>query len=213
MTSESRVYFGGSFYPPHKAHDEMLLALLKKSEVKSVHLVPTYQNPLKASSQIRVQGKEVSKNALIYQIMEAWMTSLKTRNIPGVEKIQVEWIEVEQARATYTYDTLSKLSERYPGDPWILCVGDDCLESLTKWKEVNLLLARLKEFWVFPRGRVSSSLMAQIDPSLRALCCWRFMTEEVLDVSSTEIRSLMETADASRELLSKLLPEVASCLQ
>ncbi len=208
-----RVYFGGSFYPPHLGHDEMLLALLAKPEVKAVHLVPTYQNPLKESSQILLRGAPVDKNKFIYQVMEAWMSSLKSRNVQGLEKIQIEWLELEQSKATYTFDTLSKLSEQYPDEPWALCVGDDCLDGLEKWKHIDALLEKIEEFWVFPRGKVEMSLIERVSPGLRSLCVWRVMTEKVMEVSSTEIRDFFEGADASRELLGKMLPEVATCFR
>jgi len=52
-----------------------------------------------------------------------------------------------------------------------------------------------------------------VSPGLRSLCVWRVMTEKVMEVSSTEIRDFFEGADASRELLGKMLPEVATCFR
>lgn len=184
------VYFGGSFAPPHRGHDEMLCHLLALPEVEQVRLVPTFQNPFKA-------GESGLTPALKRQAVELWFESLKVRSISGFQKLKIEWIEFESEQVSYTVETLAKLQsmESSPKN-WVLCTGDDCLPDLHKWKNVQGLLAGLSEFWVFPRvypkgSDLQSHSLNAIAEELRGHCVWRLMAKEVPAVSSTELRELL----------------------
>lgn len=210
------VYFGGSFFPPHRGHDDMLRHLLSLDEVVSLRLVPTFQNPLKQSNSQGIWEKAGMKKKLV----ELWVHELKSQQVKGVEKLTVEWIELEREVPTFTFDTLRVLKEESPapdGSDWVVCVGDDCLPDLHRWKEVEKLLNLVKEFWVFPRGDLSEefkeSLISQIEPSLRGKTTWRMMTGKAQAVSSTEVRQSIESGDATQELLDQvLLPSLGKYL-
>lgn len=201
------VYFGGSFFPPHLGHDQMLRHLLRLPEVQKLFLVPTFQNPLKETPELSLKPTPEVKKKFI----EAWTRSLSSKNPEGLSKLRTEWHELDQATPTYTLDTLSVLREREDDEnSWAVCVGDDCIDGLSRWKNIEELLSILDEFWIFARGaELGSEILARIPKNLRELCVWRIVSASVMDVSSTEIR-----ADASRERLQKLvLPEVAEVLQ
>jgi nicotinate-nucleotide adenylyltransferase len=213
MKPRFQVYFGGSYFPPHVGHDEMLVALLAHPDTVCVHLVPTFQNPLK-----QVAGPLESTASLKRRMIEAWLVSLRSRNVEGLSKLRVEWIEVDSGRPSYTFDTLSELQResRVPREEWVLCLGDDCLPELDKWKHVETLLKNLGEVWVFRRGDSAGRAFLPLVPEkLRGLIRWRLLVPEIRDVSSTEVRSLLEsrTPDAKRELQARcLLPELWTLL-
>ncbi len=213
MKPRYHVYFGGSFFPPHIGHDEMLLALLAHPDTFVVHIVPTFQNPLK-----QIVGPLEATASFKRRMIEAWLDSLRARNVEGLSKLRVEWIEVDAGRASYTFDTLSKLQleTRVPRQRWALCLGDDCLQDLDRWKQVEDLLKNVGEVWVFRRGdSAGSAFLHRIPEILRALTRWRLLIPEIRDVSSTEVRRLLESRmpDAKRELQARyLLPELWTLL-
>ena len=213
MKPRFHVYFGGSYFPPHVGHDEMLVALLKHPDTVAVHLVPTFLNPLKE----RAAHLE-SSVALKRRMIEAWLESLRARAVEGLAKLRVEWLEVESGRTSYTFDTLLELQRlgAAPREDWVLCLGDDCLPDLLKWKKIEELLRNVGEVWVFRRGSsAGSSFLSLIPQDLKNLVCWRLLVPEIRDVSSTEVRRLLEASspDAKRELQTRcLLPELWALL-
>jgi nicotinic acid mononucleotide adenylyltransferase len=189
----------------------MLVALLKNPDVAVVHLVPTFQNPLKKAS-----GGLVPTPALKKRFVEAWIASLKNRGVEGLAKLRVEWLEVESAEPSYTVETLARLQEREGStDAWTLCLGDDCLPDFDRWKEVDRLLKLVKEVWIFRRGAGGGNFLAPLPERLRVSSSWRLMVPEIKDVSSTEIRAVLEIpeADARQDRLKGLvLPELLAVL-
>jgi nicotinate (nicotinamide) nucleotide adenylyltransferase len=213
MKPRYHVYLGGSFFPPHVGHDDMLVALLAHPDTACVHLVPTFQNPLK-----QVSGPLEVSAEFKRRMIEAWTASLRSRAVVGLSKLKVEWIEVESGRTSYTYDTLSELqrSSGLTREDWVLCLGDDCLPDLEKWKQVEALLKSVAEVWVFRRGNSAGAAFLPLIPeNLRSMARWRLLVSEIRDVSSTEVRRLLESSDpdAKRELPARcLLPELWALL-
>jgi nicotinate-nucleotide adenylyltransferase len=137
-----RVYFGGSFDPPHRGHHHILLTLLKDSWCEQVHLVPTSRNPDKEA---RLLTPEVLRECI-----ESWISCPEFQ--PYRAKLQVEWLEWERGEeASYTIDTLTVLQERHPKSPWALALGLDSYANVATWKRSKDLLTRVEELWVFPR--------------------------------------------------------------
>jgi nicotinate (nicotinamide) nucleotide adenylyltransferase len=203
------VYFGGSFFPPHLGHDQMLCHLLCHSDVSKVYLIPTFQNPLKEEDPLWTPSPQRKRS-----LMNAWLESLQKRNVKGLDKLVLDWREVESQSVNYTVDTLALLESENPQSRWALCVGDDCLPDLMKWKNVRALLERLAEVWIFRRDLQSSLYFVdKIPASLRDLCVWRCLVPEILSVSSTQLREEFRRTDARHDVLSSwLLPEVAQLL-
>jgi nicotinate-nucleotide adenylyltransferase len=207
------IYFGGSFLPPHRGHDQMLQHLLKHPDAEKVFLVPTSQNPLKSADTLFESPNTVKK-----KFIEAWLSALQKKNVEGLEKLVVDWRELESGDTAYTINTLSELRSEHPHTHWALCVGDDCLKDLDRWKDIETILMQLEEFWIFVRTDEAAflenqTILSQVPESLRALSTWRVMIPQILAVSSTEIRSLLAQGDAKREALSSLLiPEVLGVL-
>ncbi len=199
-----QAYFGGSFDPPHLAHDGMLRALLADPWVDGVHLVPTGINPLKQAA-----GETPAQRRAW---MEAWMDSLRTRQVPGFAKLNVHFEELESTQPSFTVDTLERLKERHGGD-WILALGSDLLPQLKSWREWARLLAGLHSVWVFRRGPESLIAASLPDEELKAAVEWRFMMVELPNVSSTQIRTALAEPNASRNVSQlPLLPEIARLL-
>jgi len=212
MTSGFCVYFGGSFFPPHVGHDEMLCSLLRHPDVGELRLVPTFQNPLKNTAALADMA------SLKRRFIKAWQDSLIARRVEGYNKLRIDWRELDRGCTSYTVDTLrDMLSERAASRlPWVLSLGDDSLADLARWKDIEALLTLVREVWVFPRGpRTERAFVNEIPEALRALTTWRLMLAEITDVSSTEVRKTMELSFDSQDRLrlkALVLPEVFEVL-
>jgi nicotinate-nucleotide adenylyltransferase len=183
-----RVYFGGSFNPPHVGHDQILKALLKVPEVEFVHVVPTSQNPLKTAAPDEMGFGFEDR----YLLAKAWMQSLSSLE---KNRVVLEEEEIKKARAAghevpqFTIDTLSILRQRNSGASWSLAMGADLLPGLPRWKNVGELLKSLQSVFVFER--VGEKFQA-IPDSLSGLTSFRRMKDPILEVSSTALRKDLE---------------------
>lgn len=177
-----RVFFGGSFAPPHRAHHALVSYLLRLDEVASVHLVPTRQNPLKAQD-VPIEQRRIW--------IESWIEQLKL--VDKSEKLKVEWLEWEGSGASFTRDTVLKLQRRDPGS-WCVLIGSDLLPQLSQWHQIDELLSRLEELWVYSR-ETSSNPMLLLPERLRPLVRLRWLHGPVFDESSTKMRQAIQIND------------------
>jgi len=194
---ELRVFFGGSFMPPHIGHHELLERLLAESGVGHVHLVPTGTNPLK-------DHPPLFDTAERRQLMDAWVRTVKQRSPELAAKLTLETFELDSEKASYTVQSLRTLKGRYPEARWVIAMGADLLEQLPRWRAVNDLLEGLEAVWVFKRGGYALSPQ-EIPVPLRELCAWRLFPESLQWISSTELRDLGENSDALQARLKPYL--------
>ncbi|HVJ64316.1 MAG TPA: nicotinate-nicotinamide nucleotide adenylyltransferase [Bdellovibrionota bacterium] len=194
---ELRVFFGGSFMPPHIGHHELLERLLRESGVSHVHLVPTGINPLK-------DHPPLFSSAERRQLINAWVHTVKQRSPEISSKLKLETFELDSEKVSYTVQSLRTLKERNPESRWVVAIGADLLEQLPRWRAVNDLLSGLEAVWVFKRGGYALSPQ-EIPESLRGLCAWRLFPESLQWISSTELRDLGGNSDALQARLKPYL--------
>ncbi|MEZ4815397.1 MAG: nicotinate-nicotinamide nucleotide adenylyltransferase [Bdellovibrionota bacterium] len=175
----THIYFGGSFYPPHKAHTEMLQLALKAAPEAELLIVPTKQNPLKSTP-----GAEIS-------LINAWIEDLgSTLSYQEFSRCRLETIELQSVdEKNYTVKTLKKLIS--PNEQWALLLGSDSAVKFKEWKEPKEILSLLDEVWIVPRGHKSENetetQIKEILHSLNPHCSLRFFNK-VTDISSSQIR-------------------------
>ncbi len=110
--------FGGSFNPPHVAHQMICLYILEACSVDEMWVIPTYRHPF-AKSLIDFEHR--------FAMCELAMA-------PFANRVRVSRIEEELAQpASRTLHTLNALSQRYPDDAFRLVVGADILAERDKW--------------------------------------------------------------------------------
>lgn len=127
--------FGGSFDPPHIAHEAIVKALLNIKEIDKVVIMPTFLNPFKsqsfAPSQLRLKWlKEIFSDYKNVEISEFEVS--KSEKVPTIESVK------------YLLKTYKKV---------YLTIGADNLESLHKWQNFNEL-KNLVTFIVASRDKV-----------------------------------------------------------
>lgn len=107
--------FGGSFDPAHEGHAHVAETALKRLGLDRVWWLVSPQNPLKAKS----------------SPFEARMQSAQQR--AGGSRMLVTDFEQRFACA-YTYQTIRKLKQLYPGVEFTLIMGADNLANFRKWR-------------------------------------------------------------------------------
>jgi nicotinate-nucleotide adenylyltransferase len=121
--------YGGSFDPPHLAHQMACLYALSVEGVDQVWLVPTFRHAF---------GKDLSPFADRVRMCELAAT-------PFGERVKVTTVEEELAaegRENRTFHTVVHLEQRHPGHRFRLLVGEDILAERDAWHRWDDLVAR-----------------------------------------------------------------------
>lgn len=127
--------FFGSFNPPHAGHFIVAGYMANYTGLDKVWMVVSPQNPLKTRETL----------ANIYDRLE--MVKL---GIENSTRVSVSDIELKLPQPSYTIDTLTYISEKYPDHQFALIMGADSLLTLHKWKNYQQILDQY-EIYVYPR--------------------------------------------------------------
>jgi nicotinate-nucleotide adenylyltransferase len=171
--------FGGSFNPPHVAHQLVALYVLETAPVDALWMVPTWRHPF---------GKELASFDDRVAMCERAAAGLGPRvSVSRVEEI------VAQAHAgvSRTLHTLEHLAETRPDVSLRLVIGADILAETAKWHRWDDVVRRAPPIVL---GRSGLSLQT---PPPGALVC----PIEMPAVSSTEIRSRLAAGEGAEALL------------
>lgn len=129
--------FGGSFDPPHIAHEKIVREALTSLKIDKLFIVPTFLNPFKNSFHLTPQKR----------------FDLLKKIFQDEEKVTVLDYEINQKRAVPSYETISYLKEKFNPKKIYLIIGSDNLNSLHKWyrydelkSEVEFVLATRNGF-------------------------------------------------------------------
>lgn len=128
--------FFGSFNPVHIGHLLIAEYLLEFSTVDAVWMVISPQNPLKNAETLA--SEEDRLNMLHLALGEV------------DHKLQVCDVELGMPRPSYTIDTLKFLQKMHPEHQFVVIMGSDSLENLSKWKGYEELINGW-DFCVYPR--------------------------------------------------------------
>lgn len=170
------LYFG-SFNPIHNGHLIVANYLLNETEIEKLWLVVSPQNPHK------------QENSLLNEYQRLHLTKLATEQD---ERICVSDIEFNLPRPSYTIDTLTYLSEKYPQHEFSILMGADSFQNLHNWKNASQLIARYP-LYVYPRQGFSTdnTLGAQLNT----------IDAPLLHLSATYIRSCIANGKSIRYMV------------
>jgi len=113
----SVALFGGSFDPPHAAHQAIVANVAKRSDIDKLIVVPAYLNPFKTASCASPSQRL------------AWCRKL----FESIPKVEVSAYEIEQHRSVPTAETLRHFQKSYAVN--YLVIGADNLSTLTEWHD------------------------------------------------------------------------------
>lgn len=161
--------FFGSFNPVHVGHMVLANYMASFTDLEQIWFVVSPHNPLK------------EKSSLLNQNQRLHMVNLA---IGDNDKLKSSNIEFSLSQPSYTINTLAHLKEKYPQHRFSLIMGEDNLESFTKWKNYEEILKNHK-LYVYPRPNSNSGDL-KTHPNV-------IMTEApLMDISSTNIRQAIK---------------------
>lgn len=180
--------FGGTFNPIHNGHIEMATKAYNEYKLDKVLFVPT------GNSYLKSDVLEAEKR------MEMAVLAASDKDY-----FEVDDIEVKKDGASYTFETLSALKERYINDELYFLIGDDSLRYIDKWKNPEIIFQCAK---ILVASRISGYTNScddswvhdePIDDVIKALkkkykadiSRYRFFNE----ISSTFIRNKISSGD------------------
>lgn len=173
------LYFG-SFNPIHIGH--LIIAnFVANTEVDQVWLIVSPQNPLKPS------------HSLLNEFHRLHLVQLAIGENP---RLRASDVEFKLPRPSYTIDTLTYLTERYPQHSFSVIIGSDSYQNISKWKN-NETLLRSYNILVYNRPGFEIN-----EPGIASV---KVLKAPLLDISSTMIRQFIK----ERRSVQYLLPDAA----
>ena len=177
---------GGSFNPPHDAHQLITDTARRRLGLDAVWWVVTPGNPLKSHGELAPLSERLS------------LCEDMTPN-PAVKVTAFE----ADLPSAYTAATLAYLKRRYPGVRFVWLMGADNLATFHRWQDWQAIAAQMPIAIVDRPGwrlralaeKTAISLSRSYVPELRAKMlpimkppAWTFLTGRLSRLSSTEIR-------------------------
>lgn len=172
MTKRKIGLFGGSFDPIHFGHLNLALTLLEAKKLDQIIFCPAHTSPLK-KDEPPASSKE-ARSAMVALAIEP----IKQFSI-------LNW-EIDRPPPSYTIDTVRYLlsQEENRGADLHLILGEDALQTLPRWKEVDELLRLAPPLIGSRAGHIS----APLTPALATAVDAGLVRIPVMEISSTEIR-------------------------
>ena len=172
--------FGGSFNPPHLAHQMVCLLVLETCRVDQVWMVPTFRHAF---------SKELVDFEHRFAMCELAAASLGAR-------VQVSRIEAElDTQVSRTLDTLLELRERHPETRFRLVIGADILgetQQWYRWSDVEQLAPPI----VVGRTGYDEVERARLGAQYDVIGI------DLPQISSTEVRALLAEGKSASPLVS-----------
>ena len=166
--------FFGSFNPIHNDHLKLASFFLEKADLDLIWFLITPQNPWKKTTDLLDESER-------FKIVSEALVSHP--------KFEVNSIEFQLPKPSYTYTTLTKLKKQYPEKVFKLILGADNLISFDKWKNYDKILNEF-ELLIYPRKTNESIPKKFLEHSK---IFWSKAPN--LSISSSEIRKKIREGD------------------
>jgi nicotinate-nucleotide adenylyltransferase len=178
------LYFG-SFNPVHIGHLIIGNHVLNRADIQQVWFVVSPQNPLKPSG---VLLNEYHRLHLVQLAVE------------GNLQLKAVDFEFKLPRPSYTIDTLTYFTEKYPQHHFFVIMGSDSFQNLPRWKSFDSLVKDYS-FIIYERPgfKIENDYGAKL----------QILKAPLLEISATEIRNAIKQGQSVRYLLpEKVLEEI-----
>ena len=175
--------FGGSFNPAHEGHLHVAATALERLNLDWVWWIVARGNPLKSD-----HGDFATR-----------LASAETlASHPRMRVLDIE----QRHELTYSIDTIAQFQKRNPTARFVWLMGGDNLEHFHKWKDWESIAARVPIAIIARPGaalgssefetRFAEQRLPEADAATlpdRPAPIWTYLTGEMVDASSTEIRA------------------------
>lgn len=172
-----RALFFGSFNPIHIGHLIIAQSVLNCGDSDQVEFILSPQNPFKTSKELLP--------------LESRLNFLET-SIKDHSQFMVNTIEFNLPIPSFTSTTLSELKLQFPNDTFSLIMGSDTLAALHNWKSPEIILEH--NIYVYPRPGQHIQPYQEHNNIVR-------LKSSMLDISATEIRSLLKARKSVKYLV------------
>jgi nicotinate-nucleotide adenylyltransferase len=177
MKNKTGLFFG-SFNPIHNGHLMIASYMVEYTDLKEVWFIVSPHNPLKEKSTLLADHHRLA------------MANIAVEDDP---RFRASNIEFHLPQPSYTIDTLTYLSEKYPDKEFVLIAGSDNLPSFHKWKNYEQLL-ELCHLYIYPRPLCGSSPFDN-HPHIH------FTVSPLIEISSSFIRESIKNGKNMRHFL------------
>lgn len=175
------LYFG-SFNPIHVGHLIIAEAALDTAILQEVWFVVSPQNPFKKSE------------TLLHEFDRLKMVELAIQDNASMRASDIEF---RLPKPSYTIDTLTHLSEKYPQHEFYLILGADNLQHFHKWKNYEAIL-KYYDLFVYPRPGSENVIPEKLLPFSDKIT---FIQAPLLGISATYIRQKVAKGGSIRYLV------------
>jgi nicotinate-nucleotide adenylyltransferase len=179
------LYFG-SFNPIHTGHLIIANHVLAHAELDKIWFVVSPHNPLKES------------HTLLNEYDRLHLAELAIKNNP---KFRASNVEFHLPKPSYTIDTLTYLSEKFPLERFSVIMGSDSYQNLGRWKNYEKIL-ELYQIIVYERPAFPVD-RSQLPNGITVV------TAPLLEISSTHVRKMVKENKSIRYLVPD---EVEECI-
>lgn len=158
--------FGGSFNPIHVGHALIASYIVENSDIDTLWLMVSPQNPLKENSSL----------ASDYHRLR--MTELVSRRI---ENVITSAFEFDLPKPSYTIDTLNALQAKFPDDEFYLVIGADNWCVFDRWKAGEEIITKHRVL-IYPRRGYDIVIPEKYSDRVSVV------EAPLIEVSSTQVR-------------------------
>ncbi|HFB67247.1 MAG TPA: nicotinate-nucleotide adenylyltransferase [Aeromonadales bacterium] len=201
MDKNLLIIIGGTFDPIHNGHLRLGVELQLEFPDAEICFMP---NACPAHREAPVASAQLRFDMLKLALSDS-------------EKFGLSDVEIKRQGTSYTVDTLSQLRSDFPERPIAWVVGSDAYDGLEKWHQVEQL-SRLCHLIVASRpglaicghqldqhGFSATENMQDLAVNFSGLV---YKAEiPLLDISSTQIRHLIQTRQQQKDAVRWLVPE------
>ena len=173
------MLFGGSFNPPHLAHQQIAKTVLKAGLADQLWYLPVGKHDF------------IKEVVPAKQRLEMLELILPKAGEPFYEEMRIEDCEIRYFKTSYTATTLDYLSARYPQHQFSFLMGSDNLAKFHLWydqlgRDYRYLLKHYP-IYIYPRVNFPLKPLYKNMISLSQL--------KAVAVSSTQVRKALSGGD------------------
>ena len=176
------LYFG-SFNPIHIGHLIIANHVLNETSISKVWFIVSPQNPFKESK------------TLLNEFDRLHLVRLATQDD---NRIKCSDIEFNLPKPSFTSNTLTFLSEKYPEHQLSLIMGSDSYQNLNKWKNYETII---NNYSIYVYKREGYEIKKTFDKEAVIL------NAPIIQISASQIREHIRSAKSIRYLVPEIVRE------
>src|SRR6185503_12202435 len=176
------LYFG-SFNPIHIGHLIIANHILNETELEKVWFIFSPQNPLKESKSL------LNEYDRLHLVRLAVQDDIR---------IKCSDIEFNLPKPSYTSNTLTFLSEKYPANKFSIIMGSDSYQNLDKWRNFETIINNY-EIFVYKRKDHEIKNVFSKKPVV--------LDAPLIEISASQIRENIKAGKSIRYLVPEIVRE------